>query len=130
MGMPGCIKGDMVLQTPPAHCHQPHPMGPAQVPVPVPPAPPLKMNTSASKVKLCGKEACRVGDKTINCTLPGCPKPDGGPGEVALGSFTVKIEGKFAARFGDMTKHPGCVGPIPAPVGKVLGPGAATVMIG
>ena len=41
-----------------------------------------------------------------------------------------EIEGKLAARFGDMTKHMSCMAPIPAPVGKILGPGCATVMVG
>lgn len=130
MGMPASIKGDMVLQTPPVHCHQPHPMGPAQVPIPLPVAPPLMMDTGAKKVKIMGKPAVRVTDKTKDDMLAGCPKPKGGPGEVAMGSMTVKIEGQFAARFGDMTKHTACTAPIPAPVGKILGPGAATVLIG
>jgi uncharacterized Zn-binding protein involved in type VI secretion len=47
-----------------------------------------------------------------------------------MGSQTVKIEGKFAARVLDMTQHSACVAPIPAPVGKIMGPGCATVMIG
>ena len=131
MGMPASVKGDMVLQTPPVHCHQPHPMGPAQVPIPLPVAPPLKMASPlAKKVKIGGKPAVRVSDKTKADSIPGCPKAKGGPGEVALGSFTVKIEGKLAARFGDMTKHMSCMAPIPAPVGKILGPGCATVMVG
>ncbi|MED5373841.1 MAG: PAAR domain-containing protein [Myxococcota bacterium] len=131
MGLPASIKGDMVLQTPPVHCHQPHPMGPAQVPIPLPVAPPLKMEaTHAKKVKIGGKEAIRVGDKTKDDNIPGCPKPKAGPGEVAMGSTTVKIEGKFAARILDMTKHAACTAPIPAPVGKIMGPGCATVMIG
>jgi uncharacterized Zn-binding protein involved in type VI secretion len=75
------------------------------------------------------KPAARVGDKTNDCMLV-CPKAKGGPGEIALGSFTVKIEGKFAARILDMTKHTQCVGPVPAPVGKIVGPGVPTVFIG
>lgn len=129
MGLPASVKGDMVLQTPPAHCHQLHPAGPAQVPVPVPPAPPLMIITGAVKVKIGGKPAVRKGDKTADCMLI-CPKPKGGPGEVVMSSMKVKIEGKFAARIMDMTKHAQCVGPVPAPVGKIMGPGHPTVLIG
>ena len=130
MGLPASVKDDAVLQTPPVHCHQLHPMGPAQVPVPVAPLPPLKLKTGAGRVKIGGKPACRVTDKTQDCNLPACPKAKGGPGEVAMGSTTVKIEGQFAARIGDATKHAQCVGPIPAPVGKIVGPGIPTVLIG
>ncbi len=131
-GKPASVKGDLVMQTPPVHCHQPHPMGPAPpVPIPAPVVPPLKMASPLSKkVKIGGKPAVRVSDKTKADSLVPCVKAKGGPGEVALGSFTVKIEGKLAARILDMTKHMSCVAPIPAPTGKILGPGVATVMIG
>ncbi len=137
MGFPASIKGDMVLQTPPVHCHKLHklpgppPPGFIMLPIPLPVAPPMKMEaTHAKKVKIGGKEAIRVGDKTKDDNMPGCPKAKGGPGEVSNGSQTVKIEGKFAARVFDMTKHSACTAPIPAPVGKIMGPGCATVMIG
>ncbi len=88
------------------------------------------MKGTASKVKIGGKKPIVVGDKSNDCNLPSCPKAAGGPGEVVMGSMKVKIEGKFAARILDTTQHAQCVGPVPAPVGKIMGPGIATVMIG
>jgi uncharacterized Zn-binding protein involved in type VI secretion len=46
------------------------------------------------------------------------------------GSATVLIEGMPAARVGDSTSHPACVGPVPGPTGMVIGPGCPTVLIG
>ena len=131
-GFPASVKGDAVLQIPPAHCHQNHPFGPAQIPAPTPPTPPLKIDAGASKVKIGGKNAAREGDTTSKCTLIACPKPSGGPGKIQQGgcSKKVKIEGKFAARVLDPTMHQGCAGPIPATTGKIVGPGISTVMIG
>jgi len=85
--------------------------------------------TGSKKVKIGGKPATCKDDKTKDCMLI-CVKPKGGPGVVAAASTTVKIEGKFAARILDMTKHDKCVGPVPAPTGKIIGPGCPTVMIG
>ena len=49
---------------------------------------------------------------------------------IALGSPTVLIANKMAARVGDMTSHPSCVAPIPGPTGAILPPGAVTVLVG
>jgi uncharacterized Zn-binding protein involved in type VI secretion len=49
---------------------------------------------------------------------------------IIKGSATVMIENMPAGRLNDLTSHPSCVAPIPAPVGKVIGPGCPTVMIG
>ncbi len=72
--------------------------------------------------------AARVTDQTQPCTIPACVP--GGPGLIAKGSATVMIGGLPAARIGDTTAHPACVGPIPGPSGIILGPGALTVLIG
>ena len=131
--MPASVEGDAVIQTPPAHCHQAHPAPPAPpIPVPVPPLPPLTVVAGAKKVKIGGKPATLKGDKTKDCMLV-CVKPKGGPGVVAVASTKVKIEGKFAARILDTTKHDKCMAPppaVPAPTGKILGPGVLTVLIG
>ena len=47
-----------------------------------------------------------------------------------MGSTTVLIGGKPAARVGDMVAFASCVAPIPSPTGKILPPGAPTVIIG
>jgi uncharacterized Zn-binding protein involved in type VI secretion len=69
-----------------------------------------------------------VADLTASCALTGCTPS--APGAILLGSTTVNIGGKPAARIGDTVNFPGCVGPIPCPTGKITGPGAPTVTIG
>ena len=127
MGMPAARIGDSVLQNAP-HCHAPiHP--PAPVPTPSPhPALPLTIIKGQPTVLIGGSPAARVSDMTVPCSLPSCVP--GGPGLISKGSATVLIGGLPSARLGDMTSHAVCVGPIPSPVGKVIGPGCATVMIG
>ena len=49
---------------------------------------------------------------------------------IAMGSSSVLIGGLPAARANDLTTHPACVAPIPAPTGKILPPCCPTVMIG
>ena len=58
------------------------------------------------------------------------PFGPGGPGMIALGSFTVLIGKLPAGRVNDITMHPACVAIIPSPLGKVLPPGCPTVLIG
>lgn len=128
MGQPAARLGDMIKQDTP-HCHAPiHP--PAPVPTPVPhPGLPLTLVSSCVSTVLIGKSpAATVTSGSTPCTLPGCVPA--GPGMVAMGSTTVLIGKLPAARLNDMTSHPSCVAPIPSPVGKVIGPGCATVLIG
>jgi uncharacterized Zn-binding protein involved in type VI secretion len=47
-----------------------------------------------------------------------------------MGSATVMIANKPAARVGDLVAFSSCVAPIPSPTGKILPPGAPTVIIG
>ncbi len=124
---PAARVGDMVMQDAP-HCHAPiHP--PAPTPTPVPhPALPLTIIMGAFNVLIGNQPAARLSSTTTPCTLPGCVP--NGPGMVVKGSAKVLIGGIPAARVGDLTSHPGCVAPIPSPVGKILPPGCPTVMIG
>jgi uncharacterized Zn-binding protein involved in type VI secretion len=127
MGMPAARMGDNVLQSAP-HCHAPiHPAAPVPTPVPHPPMP-LTIIKGQPNVLIGGAPAARATDTTLPCMLPSCVP--GGPGMIAKGSATVLIGGLPAARLNDMTTHAACVGPIPSPTGKVIGPGCATVMIG
>ncbi len=127
MGQPAARMGDNVLQTAP-HCHAPiHPAAPVPTPVPHP-ALPLAIITGAATVMIGGQPAARATDQTVICMLPGCIP--NGPGLISKGSATVLIENLPAARVGDMTSHPGCVAPIPSPVGNILPPGCPTVLIG
>ncbi|MEQ8710446.1 MAG: PAAR domain-containing protein [Rhodospirillales bacterium] len=124
---PAARLGDMIKQDAP-HCHAPiHPAAPVPTPAPHPGLP-LAIIKGAGTVMIGGPPAARVMDQSAPCTLPGCVP--GGPGMIMKGSATVIIESMPAGRLNDMTSHPSCVAPIPAPVGKVIGPGCPTVMIG
>jgi uncharacterized Zn-binding protein involved in type VI secretion len=72
--------------------------------------------------------AAVVGSMTQPCLVPPCVP--GGPGVVAMGSATVLFGGMPAARVGDLVSFASCVAPIPSPTGKILPPGAPTVIIG
>jgi uncharacterized Zn-binding protein involved in type VI secretion len=119
---------DMIKQDSP-HCHAPiHP--PAPVPTPVPhPGLPLSLVISCVPTVLIGNmPAATMGSMSAPCSLPSCVPA--GPGMIAIGSATVLVTSKMAARMNDMTAHSACVAPIPAPVGKVMPPCCPTVMIG
>jgi uncharacterized Zn-binding protein involved in type VI secretion len=47
-----------------------------------------------------------------------------------MGSTTVMIGGRPAARVGDLVQFTTCVAPIPSPTGRILPPGDPTVIIG
>lgn len=124
---PAARLGDMIKQDSP-HCHAPiHPAAPVPTPAPHPGLP-LAIIKGAATVMIGGPPAARVMDQSAPCMLPGCVP--GGPGMIMKGSATVMIESMPAGRLNDLTSHPSCVAPIPAPVGKVIGPGCPTVMIG
>lgn len=119
--------GDKAKQDSP-HCHAPiHPAAPTPTPV-AHPALPVTIIKGASTVMINNMPAARATDTTTPCTLPGCVP--GGPGMIAKGSGTVMIENMPAARSDDITSHTSCVAPIPAPVGKILGPCSTDVQIG
>ncbi|MGF1583634.1 MAG: PAAR domain-containing protein [Gemmataceae bacterium] len=119
--------GDNVKQDAP-HCHAPiHPSTPTPTPQ-AHPAQPLAIEKGASTVVIEGKNAARVGDKSVQCALASCSP--GGPGVIAKGSGTVMIEKLPAARVDDVTAHAACSAPIPSLTGKVTGPGATNVDIG
>jgi len=124
---PAVSLGDMIKQDAP-HCHAPiHP--PAPVPTPAPhPGLPLALIEGKPTVMIGGKPAATALCKSGPCMLAGCVP--GGPGMITKGSMTVKVQMMPVARLNDLTAHPSCVAPIPAPVGKVMGPGNPTVMIG
>lgn len=133
MGQPGAKKGDQVLATD-THI----------VMVPAPPAPPVPTPLPhlftgilggglSSDVKIMGQPAATV-DSTADNTPPHIPTPPGtafqsppsNKGTIKMGSATVKINGKAAARNGDKAET--CNDPSDMPVGTVIAVG--TVMIG
>ncbi len=85
----------------------------------------------SSDVKIEGKPAAVVGSTASNTPshIPqggSFQKPPTNKGTVMLGSATVKINGKAAARAGDTVLT--CNDPADLPVGKIIA--AGTVMIG
>jgi uncharacterized Zn-binding protein involved in type VI secretion len=130
MGQPAAKQGDRVLAT------DTHiiliPAGSGTIPTPLPhPFTGVIDGNLSSNVKIMGMPAATAGSTATN--LP--PHvPQGGPFQKApsnkatikMGSATVKINGKMAARNGDLAMT--CNDPADLPVGKVVA--AATVMIG
>jgi uncharacterized Zn-binding protein involved in type VI secretion len=109
------------------HCHAPHPTGMTVSPIPHPPLP-IPFVGGCQTVRIGGKPALRVNDQTGPCLLGGCAP--GSPARVAIGSMSVRIGGMPAARVTDIVSYPGCVVGIASPMGKIIGPGSTTVIIG
>ncbi len=130
MGQPAAKQGDQVIGTDIHIVMIPSPGGPVPTPLPHPFAGQLDGSLS-SDVNIEGKPAAVVGSTATNSPshVPqGGPfqKPPANQGTVQLGSMTVNINGKGAARAGDMAMT--CNDPADAPVGSVIA--AGTVMIG
>jgi uncharacterized Zn-binding protein involved in type VI secretion len=131
MGQPAAKEGDQVMATDIHIVMVPSPGGPVPTPLPHPFSGKLDGELS-SDVKIMGKAAAVVGSTATNS--PG-HVPSGGPsfqsppsdkGTVKLGSQTVKINGKAAARNGDICDT--CNDPSDLPAGQIIASG--TVMIG
>ena len=127
--MPNAARmGDMIKQDAP-HCHAPiHPPAPTPTPVAHPALPLTIVSATVATVLIGNQPAAVVGSGSTPCMLPSCVP--NGPGMISKGSATVMIGFMPAARVNALTSHPGCVAPIPAPVGKVMSPGCPTVKIG
>lgn len=85
----------------------------------------------SNNVKIMGRPAATQGS-TANNVPPHIPavtspfqKPPSNRGEIIIGSFTVKINGKPAARNGD--KALTCNDPVDLPVGTVVALGTVTI---
>jgi len=110
------------------------PAGPSMVPTPLPHPFSGKLNGGlSSDVNIMGKPAATVDSTADNspahiATPPGTSfqKPPADKGTIKMGSATVKINGKKAARMGDTAET--CNDPSDMPVGTVIASG--TVMIG
>jgi uncharacterized Zn-binding protein involved in type VI secretion len=130
MGQPAAKQGDQVIGTDTHIVMIPSPGGPVPTPLPHPFTGQLDGSLS-SDVKIGGMAAAVVGSTATN--LPS-HIPQGGPfqkpptnkGTVQLGSTTVLINGKGAARNGDTAMT--CNDPADAPVGTIVA--AGTVLIG
>ena len=130
MGQPAAKQGDQVMATDIHIIMIPSPGGPVPTPLPHPFMGILQMGLSTN-VMIMSRPAATVDSIAIN-TPPHIPqggpfqKPPSNQGKVMLGSLTVKINGKMAARNGDMVQT--CNDPTDLPVGTVIAIG--TVMIG
>jgi uncharacterized Zn-binding protein involved in type VI secretion len=130
MGQPAAKQGDQIVAVDTHIIMIPSPGGPVPTPLPHPFTGMIAGGLSAN-VKIMGMPAATLGSTADN--LP--PHiPQGGPFQkpptnkatIMIGSPTVLINGKPAARNGDMALT--CNDPIDLPAGKVIAVG--TVMIG
>lgn len=130
MGQPAAKQGDQVVATDTHIVMIPSPGGPVPTPLPHPFVGQLDGSLSGD-VKIEGKPAAVQGSTATNTPSH---VPQGGPfqrppsnkGTVQLGSATVLINGKPAARNGD--KATTCNDPADLPVGTIVA--AGTVLIG
>ncbi|XHX78793.1 MAG: PAAR domain-containing protein [Stenomitos frigidus ULC029] len=108
--------------------------GVAPVPTPLPhPFAGIINSNLSSNVNIMGLPAATVGSTAVN-TPPHLPTPPGiafqtppsNQGTIKIGSPTVKINGKMAARNGDTAET--CNDPTDLPIGQVIAVG--TVFIG
>lgn len=130
MGQPAAKEGDQVMATD-THIIM-IPAAPSPIPTPLPhPFVGIIDGELSSDVNIMGMAAATV-DSTASNTPPHIPQggpfqsPPSNKGTIKMGSATVKINGKDAARNGDMAET--CNDPSDLPVGTVLAVG--TVMIG
>jgi uncharacterized Zn-binding protein involved in type VI secretion len=128
MGAPAARQGDRIVATD-THLIQPPGTSP---PVPTPhPFSGVIDGSVSSDVKIGGAFAATV-DSTATNTPPHIPiggtfvNPPTNRATITLGSQTVKINGKAAARAGDTART--CNDPVDLPVGSVVATG--TVVIG
>jgi uncharacterized Zn-binding protein involved in type VI secretion len=128
MGQPAAKQGDQVTATD-VHLIQPPTPGP---PVPTPhPFAGVLDGALSPDVKIMGRAAAVQGSTASN-TPPHVPsggsfvRPPSNKATVQVGSTTVKIDGKPAARSGDPTMT--CNDPADLPAGSVVA--AGTVAIG
>jgi uncharacterized Zn-binding protein involved in type VI secretion len=130
MGQPAAKQGDQVLSTDTHIVMIPSPGGPVPTPLPHPFVGQLDGSLS-SDVKIEGKAAAVQGSTASNVPSH---IPQGGPfqsppanrGQIQLGSGTVLVNGKPAARNGDTATT--CHDPSDLPTGTVIA--VSTVLIG
>lgn len=133
MGQPAAKQGDQITGT---DIHIVMVLAPPAPPVPTPLPHPFVGIINAglsSDVNIMGMPAATV-DSTADNTPPHIPTPPGtafqkppaNKATIKLGSPTVKINGKMAARNGDIAMT--CNDPADLPIGQVIAVG--TVLIG
>ncbi|HEX9619301.1 MAG TPA: PAAR domain-containing protein [Polyangiaceae bacterium] len=131
MGQPAAKGNDQIIATD-THIVM-VPAGPSLVPTPLPhPFAGILNGGLIASVKIGGQTAAVVGSTADNTpahvpTPPGTSfqKPPANKASVQLGSATVRIGGKAAARNGDVALT--CNDPVDAPVGQVVAAGMVRV---
>jgi len=130
MGQPAAKQGDQIVAVDLHMVVLPAPAPPALLPHPFTG---ILNGGLSSDVKIMGKPAATVGSTADNqpSHIPTSPgnsfqKPPGNKATIQMGSLTVKINGKMAARNMDVATT--CNDPMDVPAGKVIAVG--TVMIG
>lgn len=132
MGQPAAKQGDQITAVDIHIVMVPSPGGPVPTPLPHPFAGIIDGNLS-SNVKIMGLQAATLGSTATN-QPPHLPTPPGttfqvppsNRGTIQMGSSTVMINGKPAARMGDQAQT--CADPAPNMTGSVVAMG--TVLIG
>lgn len=131
MGQPAAKQGDQITATDTHIILVPSPGGPVPTPTPLPFVGSIVGGVS-SNVLILGMPAATVDSTAMNVSphIPaGGPfqKPPTNQGKIIMGSPTVLINGKQAARNGDVAMT--CNDPVDLPVGQVVS-STATVLIG
>ncbi|HEX4939582.1 MAG TPA: PAAR domain-containing protein [Candidatus Kapabacteria bacterium] len=129
MGQPAAKKGDQIVGTDTHIVMIPSPGGPVPTPLPHPFTGQID-DALSSDVNIDGQPAAVVGSKASN--MPS-HIPQGGPfqtppkdkAEIQMGSSSVFINGKAAARNGDTALT--CNDPADAPVGTVIAVGTVNI---
>ncbi len=132
MGQPAAKQGDQITAIDTHIVMVPSGTGTVPTPLPHPFAGIINGNLS-SNVNIMGIPAATV-DSTADNSPPHLPTPPGtafqnppaNRGTITVGSATVKINGKAAARNGDVAET--CNDPVDAPIGQVIA--VSTVFIG
>jgi uncharacterized Zn-binding protein involved in type VI secretion len=132
MGQPAAKQGDTITATDIHIVLVPSPGGPVPTPLPHVFAGTLTGRLSTN-VRIMGRPAATVNSTATN-TVPHLPMPPGtafqrppsNRGTVVSGSATVRINGRMAARNGDVATT--CNDPADLPVGTVVAVG--TVLVG
>lgn len=130
MTPPAAKKGDQIVATDIHIVMIPSPGGPVPTPLPHPFTGQIDGELS-SDVKIEGQPAATVGSTATNTPShipmgPSFQSPPQDAGKITMGSGSVFINGKAAARMGDMAET--CNDPSDLPVGSVIA--AGTVFIG
>lgn len=132
MGLPAAKQGDQIVATDIHIVMVPSPGGPVPTPTPHPFAGNL-MGGLSTDVLICGMPAATVDSTALNMPPhipiggPSFQIPPSNQGRIMMGSTTVLINGKPAARNGDTAMT--CNDPADLPVGQVVST-TATVLIG